>query len=151
MSSEYFNKLYDVIDKILIPPGKYYSAHRIEEGALELLEDHMDLCSRYFLHIVKELDIEPTFDNLIDLIWVQNSVFEGELTKVELKIIKEKIREFIDQKQDSVRIYALRSDKYLKMIELGTSKVEISSIIRVRGCFILHSLYIDPQRKIINI
>lgn len=61
--------------------------------------------------------------------WVQNSVFEGELTKVELKIIKEKIREFIDQKQDSVRIYALRSDKYLKMIELGTSKVELSAII----------------------
>jgi len=61
--------------------------------------------------------------------WVQNSVFEGELTKVELKIIKEKIREFIDRKQDSVRIYVLRSDKYLKMIELGTSKVELSAII----------------------
>jgi CRISPR-associated protein Cas2 len=61
--------------------------------------------------------------------WVQNSVFEGELTKVELKIIEEGIKDLIDQKQDSIRFYVLRSDKYLKTVELGTSKVELSEII----------------------
>ena len=61
--------------------------------------------------------------------WVQNSVFEGELTKVELKIIGDGIKDLIDQDEDSVRIYILRSDKFLRTIELGTSKVEISEII----------------------
>lgn len=45
MSSESFDKLYDVIDKSLIPPGKYYSAHRNEE-VLELKSDHsgIEIC-----------------------------------------------------------------------------------------------------------
>jgi CRISPR-associated protein Cas2 len=61
--------------------------------------------------------------------WVQNSVFEGELTKVELKIIERGIKDLINEDEDSVRIYSLRSDKYLRTVELGTSKVEISEII----------------------
>ncbi|MEA2054549.1 MAG: CRISPR-associated endonuclease Cas2 [Candidatus Thermoplasmatota archaeon] len=61
--------------------------------------------------------------------WVQNSVFEGELTKVELKIIEKGVKDLIDQEQDSVRVYVLRNDKYLKTIELGTSKVKLSEII----------------------
>jgi CRISPR-associated protein, Cas2 family len=61
--------------------------------------------------------------------WVQNSVFEGELTKMELKIIEKGVKDLIDKEQDSVRVYALRNDKYLKTIELGTSKVELSEII----------------------
>lgn len=61
--------------------------------------------------------------------WVQNSVFEGELTKVELKIIGDGIKDLIDQDEDSVRIYILRGDKFLRTIELGTSKVEISEIL----------------------
>jgi len=61
--------------------------------------------------------------------WVQNSVFEGELTKSELKIIEKTVKEMINQDQDSVKIYVLRSDKYLKKIELGTDKVVLSDII----------------------
>ncbi len=61
--------------------------------------------------------------------WVQNSVFEGELTKVELKVIEDRIKDLIDVAEDSVRIYVLRSDKFLRTVELGTSKVEISEII----------------------
>ncbi len=61
--------------------------------------------------------------------WVQNSVFEGELTKVELKIVEDRVKDLIDVAEDSVRIYILRGDKFLRTIELGTSKVEISEII----------------------
>ncbi len=61
--------------------------------------------------------------------WVQNSVFEGELTKSELSVIEHTVKEIINQSEDSVRIYVLRSDKYLKMIEVGTSKVDVSEII----------------------
>ena len=42
---------------------------------------------------------------------------------------KKGVKDLIDKEQDSVRVYALRNDKYLKTIELGTSKVELSEII----------------------
>jgi len=61
--------------------------------------------------------------------WVQNSVFEGELTKVELKIIENTLKEIIDKNYDSVRIYELRSDKFLRTIELGTKRVDLNEII----------------------
>ena len=61
--------------------------------------------------------------------WVQNSVFEGELTKVEMKKVKVSIKDLIDEGEDSVKVYTMRSDKYLQTVELGTSKVDISEII----------------------
>jgi CRISPR-associated protein Cas2 len=60
---------------------------------------------------------------------VQNSVFEGEMTRSELFTVEKVITEIIDKKQDSVRMYILRSDKYLEQKELGTSHVDISEII----------------------
>ncbi|WP_148882551.1 CRISPR-associated endonuclease Cas2 [Thermococcus aciditolerans] len=41
--------------------------------------------------------------------WVQNSVFEGEVTKAEFERIKATLRELIDEDEDSVVIYKLRS------------------------------------------
>ncbi|QDA31035.1 CRISPR-associated endonuclease Cas2 [Thermococcus indicus] len=41
--------------------------------------------------------------------WVQNSVFEGEVTKAEFERIKATLRELIDDEEDSVVIYKLRS------------------------------------------
>lgn len=61
--------------------------------------------------------------------WVQNSVFEGELTKVELKKIKDTVKNLIDKDEDAVKVYIMRSDKYLQTVELGTSKVDLSEII----------------------
>lgn len=61
--------------------------------------------------------------------WVQNSVFEGELTKVELKIIENRIKQIINENEDSVRIYVLRSDKYLDRINIGVEKANLSEII----------------------
>jgi CRISPR-associated protein Cas2 len=60
--------------------------------------------------------------------WVQNSVFEGEMTKAELYTVEKNIKELINP-SDSVRIYILRSDKYLEQKELGTSRVDLSEII----------------------
>ena len=42
------------------------------------------------------------------LIWVQNSVFEGEVTLAEYERIKKGIKELIDENEDSVIIYELR-------------------------------------------
>lgn len=61
--------------------------------------------------------------------WVQNSVIEGELTKSEYKLIERGLKNLIKKDVDSVRIYILRSDKYLDIVELGTGKADISEII----------------------
>ncbi|WP_297509960.1 CRISPR-associated endonuclease Cas2 [Thermococcus sp.] len=41
--------------------------------------------------------------------WVQNSVFEGEVTRAEFERIKAGLEELIDEDADSVVIYKLRS------------------------------------------
>ncbi|AEK72634.1 hypothetical protein GQS_03665 [Thermococcus sp. 4557] len=41
--------------------------------------------------------------------WVQNSVFEGEVTRAEYERIKTTLREIIDEDEDSIVIYKLRS------------------------------------------
>lgn len=60
--------------------------------------------------------------------WVQNSVFEGELTQSELEIIKSKLSEMISE-DDSVRIYILRDEQLVKKVILGKEKSEISQFI----------------------
>jgi len=41
--------------------------------------------------------------------WVQNSVFEGEVTRADYERIRAGLRELIDEGEDSVVIYRLRS------------------------------------------
>jgi len=61
--------------------------------------------------------------------WVQNSAFEGELTEAQLMKIKLKLKELIDEKQDSILLYSLSSQKWLKKDVIGIEKSEISTII----------------------
>jgi len=55
------------------------------------------------------------------LTWVQNSVFEGEITNADLMKLKDELRQVIDEKEDSVLIYRFRSKAYYKREELGKS------------------------------
>lgn len=61
--------------------------------------------------------------------WVQNSVFEGELTKAELVKIRSKLKELIDENYDHIICYSSRDKKYLGIENIGTPKVDISNII----------------------
>ena len=63
------------------------------------------------------------------LYWVQNSVFEGELTPSEFKKIDMEIKKIIDPKRDSVVIYRFRDSKLVKRIVIGEEKFEISRVI----------------------
>jgi len=58
--------------------------------------------------------------------WVQNSVFEGEVTMAEFERIREGLRDLIDE-EDSVVIYRLRSMPGREV--LGTEKNPIEDII----------------------
>ena len=61
--------------------------------------------------------------------WVQNSVFEGELTKAELMKVRSKLKELIDENYDHIIIYSSRDKKYLGIENLGTPKADTSNII----------------------
>ena len=44
---------------------------------------------------------------------VQNSVFEGELTKVQLTKLRQELKPYIDKQEDSVIIFQSRQEKWL--------------------------------------
>ena len=63
------------------------------------------------------------------LTWVQNSVFEGEVTESELEIIKKGIKDIINLEKDSVIYYLFDSQNYHEREVLGVERNEIDSFI----------------------
>ncbi len=51
---------------------------------------------------------------------IQNSVLEGELSNAQFKSLKHEVEGIINEEQDCVRFYLLRTTHYLKIEELGT-------------------------------
>jgi CRISPR-associated protein Cas2 len=56
------------------------------------------------------------------LYWVQNSVFEGEITEANLKKFKEEIKRVMDTAEDSMIIYNLRTTRYASREVIGIEK-----------------------------
>jgi len=56
------------------------------------------------------------------LTWVQNSVFEGEISKANLYKLKSELRRMIDESEDSVIIYILRTTRYSERQIIGLEK-----------------------------
>lgn len=54
--------------------------------------------------------------------WVQNSVLEGEITDANLLKLQNELSRIIDEKNDSITFYILRTTKYLDKITMGTIK-----------------------------
>ena len=61
------------------------------------------------------------------LVWIQNSVFEGEVTLAEYERIKNGIKELIDESEDSIVIYKLRSSP--KRDIMGVEKNPLDDIL----------------------
>lgn len=61
--------------------------------------------------------------------WVQNSVFEGELTEAELMQVEQGLKGRIDPATDSVVIYHVASNKFLETIVIGTPKADTGTIL----------------------
>ncbi|MDR1722047.1 MAG: CRISPR-associated endonuclease Cas2 [Methanobrevibacter sp.] len=62
------------------------------------------------------------------LFWVQNSVFEGELSKSGLKKVKMRLEEIIEKDIDSVLIYQF-PEKFLKKEIIGVEKNSLDLIL----------------------
>lgn len=63
------------------------------------------------------------------LVWVQNSVFEGELTESQYKDLQKRALKLMDTETDSVMFYQLGQQKYIKREALGIEKEEHSRFI----------------------
>jgi CRISPR-associated protein Cas2 len=54
--------------------------------------------------------------------WVQNSVFEGELSDSKLEKLKSELKKLIDEENDSIIIYTFRTTWYTKRETIGVKK-----------------------------
>jgi CRISPR-associated protein Cas2 len=54
--------------------------------------------------------------------WVQNSVFEGELTRAQFAELKWEATQLVDPEWDSVIFYELRDERYADRTVLGLKK-----------------------------
>lgn len=56
------------------------------------------------------------------LYWVQNSVFEGEITNASFAKLKMELRKIIDEEYDSILFYTFRTTKYSERENIGIIK-----------------------------
>lgn len=61
--------------------------------------------------------------------WIQNSVFEGELSEVKLKELKYKAEIIMDKQTDSLIIFTTRDEKWLEKEIVGKEKNELTTML----------------------
>jgi CRISPR-associated protein Cas2 len=61
--------------------------------------------------------------------WIQNSVFEGELTDIKLKQLLYEAGEIMVKEKDSIIIFKSRQEKWLEKQVIGMEKNELDNIM----------------------
>ena len=61
--------------------------------------------------------------------WIQNSVFEGEITEVKLKELNYKAKEIMNIEEDSMIIFKSRDAKWLEKEIVGKEKNELDTFL----------------------
>lgn len=61
--------------------------------------------------------------------WIQNSVFEGELTSSKLSELKLKAKAIMKKDEDSLIIFVSRNEKWLEKEVIGKEKNEINNFL----------------------
>ena len=65
----------------------------------------------------------------IYLNWIQNSVFEGEISEVKLKELTLKAEEFMNPAEDSLIIFSSRTEKWLEKQIIGKERSSIDNFL----------------------
>lgn len=63
------------------------------------------------------------------LMWIQNSVFEGEITDVKLKELELKAREIINEAEDSIIIFKSMNLRWLDKEIIGKERSSIDNFL----------------------
>lgn len=61
--------------------------------------------------------------------WIQNSVFEGEISEVKLKELTIKAKDFMDESEDSLIIFSGRTEKWLDKQVIGKERSSIDNFL----------------------
>lgn len=61
--------------------------------------------------------------------WIQNSVFEGELTEVQLKALKIEAQKIMDEETDSLIIFSSKQERWLDKEVIGKDKNPLSQFL----------------------
>lgn len=61
--------------------------------------------------------------------WIQNSVFEGELTAVKLKELLHEAKKIMDEDMDSVIVFSSREEKWLEKQIVGKEKNVLDNLL----------------------
>ncbi|TYP87747.1 CRISPR-associated Cas2 family protein [Sphingobacterium allocomposti] len=61
--------------------------------------------------------------------WIQNSVFEGEITEVKLKELLSQAKKIMILEEDSVLVFKSREEKWLEKEVLGQEKNELDTFL----------------------
>ncbi|KAF5076307.1 CRISPR-associated endoribonuclease Cas2 [anaerobic digester metagenome] len=61
--------------------------------------------------------------------WIQNSVFEGEITEVKLKELYHRAAEIMDEEEDSLIVFKSRDSKWLEKEIVGKERSSIDTML----------------------
>jgi len=87
------------------------------------------------MYVVLVYDVNVEYVNKVRIFlkqylnWVQNSVFEGELTDAEYLKIMNRLETIIKKTNGHILCYKSRDKRYLDIDEIGVRKAEITNIL----------------------
>jgi len=61
--------------------------------------------------------------------WIQNSVFEGEITEVKLRELKSRAKKLMDPDEDSLIIFKSRDERWLDKEVVGKEKNKLDNML----------------------
>ncbi len=61
--------------------------------------------------------------------WVQNSVFEGELTDAQIETVRVGLRRLLNDENDSVLLYTARDQRWLARESIGRERGEVGNLL----------------------
>ena len=61
--------------------------------------------------------------------WIQNSVFEGEISEVKLAELLAKARDLMDEEEDSVILFKSRTQQWLEKQVVGRERSRLDNIL----------------------
>ena len=61
--------------------------------------------------------------------WIQNSVFEGEISEVKLAELLSKARTLLEEEEDSVILFKTRTSQWLEKEVIGHERSRLDSIL----------------------
>lgn len=61
--------------------------------------------------------------------WIQNSVFEGEMTDVKLKELLSEAGKIMNKEKDSIIVFKSRQERWLDKMVVGKEKNELGNVI----------------------